>query len=83
MVSTSGISFSGLGSGLDTNAIVSQLVAVERIPINALRSRKSTEQQRLDLVGQLGDLVKELQSKAEDLSSPAEFYAYAATITDE
>ena len=30
MVSTSGISFSGLGSGLDTNAIVSQLIAVER-----------------------------------------------------
>lgn len=83
MVSTSGISFSGLGSGLDTNAIVSQLVAVERIPINVLRSRKSTEQQRLDLVGQLGDLVKTLKTKADDLSSPSEFYAYAASITDE
>ena len=78
MVSTSGISFSGLGSGLDTNAIVSQLVAVERIPINVLRSRKSTEQQRLDLVGQLGDLVKTLKTKADDLSSRSEFYAYAA-----
>ncbi|MGD2018444.1 MAG: flagellar filament capping protein FliD [Planctomycetota bacterium] len=83
MVSTSGISFSGLGSGLDTNAIVSQLVAVERIPINVLRSRKSTEQQRLDLVGQLGDLVRTLKTKADDLSSPSEFYAYAASITDE
>ena len=47
MVSTSGISFSGLGSGLDTNAIVSQLIAVERIPINVLQGRKSTEQKRL------------------------------------
>ncbi|MDC1043628.1 flagellar cap protein FliD N-terminal domain-containing protein, partial [bacterium] len=71
MVSNSGISFSGLGSGLDTNAIVSQLMAVERIPINALQGRKGTEQRRLDLVGQLGDLVKTLQEKAEDLSSPA------------
>ena len=67
MVSTSGISFSGLGSGLDTNAIVSQLIAVERIPINVLQGRKSTEQKRLDLVGQLGDLVKTLQDKADDL----------------
>ena len=83
MVSNSGISFSGLGSGLDTNAIVSQLMAVERIPINALQGRKGTEQRRLDLVGQLGDLVKTLQEKAEDLSSPAEFYAYAASISDE
>ncbi len=83
MVSTSGISFSGLGSGLDTSAIVSQLMAVERIPINSLQGRKGTEERRLDLVGQLGDLVKTLKEKAEDLSSPAEFYAYAASISDE
>lgn len=83
MVSTSGISFSGLGSGLDTNAIVSQLIAVERIPINVLQGRKSTEEKRLDLVGQLGDLVKALQTQAEELSTASEFYAYAASITDE
>ncbi|MEM1453066.1 MAG: flagellar filament capping protein FliD [Planctomycetota bacterium] len=83
MVSSSGISFTGLGSGLDTAAIVSQLVALERLPINALQSRRGTEQRRLDLVGQLGDLVKSLKTKAENLSTPSEFYAYAATITDE
>ena len=83
MVSNSGISFSGLGSGLDTNAIVRQLVAIERLPIQSLQTRRGTEQRRLDLVGQLGDLVKALKSKAEDLSTPEEFFAFAANISDE
>ena len=54
----------------DTNAIVRQLVAIERLPIQSLQSRRGTEQRRLDLVGQLGDLVKTLPSRADDLSSP-------------
>ncbi len=83
MVSSSGISFSGLGSGLDTQAIVAQLVSIERIPINTLQSRRGTEQRKLDLVGQLGDLVKNLQEKAEALSTPDEFYSYSSTISDE
>lgn len=83
MVSNSGISFTGLGSGLDTQAIVSQLVAVERLPILNLQTRRGTEERRLDLIGQLGDLVKGLQSKADDLSTSEEFFAFAATISDE
>ncbi len=83
MVSSSGISFSGLGSGIDTQAIVQQLVALERLPINTLETRRGTEERRLDLVGQLGDLVKRLQDKAEALSTPEDFYAYAATLSDE
>ncbi|QDV05010.1 Flagellar hook-associated protein 2 [Planctomycetes bacterium Poly30] len=83
MVSSSGISFSGLGSGLDTAAIVSQLVSIERIPIRTIETRRGTEQKKLDLVGQLGDLVKKLKTKAEALASPEEFYAYASSISDE
>lgn len=83
MVSSSGISFTGLGSGLDTGAIVQQLVAIERFPINSLQAQRGTEQRRLDLIGQLGDLVKKLQDKAELLATPEDFFAYSATITDE
>ncbi|MEL6431828.1 MAG: flagellar filament capping protein FliD, partial [Planctomycetota bacterium] len=83
MVSNTGISFSGLASGLDTDAIIRQLVAIERLPIQSLESRRSTESRRLDLVGQLGDLVQSLQEKADALSTPAEFYAYSATVSDE
>lgn len=83
MVSSSGISFSGLGSGLDTQAIVAQLVSIERIPITTLQTRRGTEERKLDLVGQLGDLVKDLQEKAEALATPEEFFAYSSTISDE
>ncbi|MEM8714124.1 MAG: flagellar cap protein FliD N-terminal domain-containing protein, partial [Planctomycetota bacterium] len=83
MVSSSGISFSGLGSGLDTQAIVAQLVSLERIPINTIQNQRNAEQRKLDLVGQLGDLVKTLQDRAEDLSTPEQFFAYISTVSDE
>ncbi|MFT7676850.1 MAG: flagellar hook-associated protein 2 [Planctomycetota bacterium] len=73
MVGSSGISFSGLASGLDTAAIVSQLVALERIPINIARSHQGEQQSKLDKLNQFGELVKALQSKAEDLSTSSGF----------
>ena len=39
-------SFGGLASGLDTNTIIQQLVAVERLPIQRLEAQKATEQNR-------------------------------------
>jgi len=82
MVGSTGISFSGLASGIDTQAIVRQLVQIERLPIQTLQSRRSAEQRRLDLVSQLGDLVKALQKKAEALQTTGEFKSNAATISD-
>jgi flagellar hook-associated protein 2 len=41
MVGTSGISFSGLATGLDTKAIIDALVGVRRKPILLLEARKS------------------------------------------
>ena len=62
---------------LDTNAIVSQLVALERIPIQLIESQKGQQQDKLDKINQLADLVKGLQDKAEGLSSLDEFYAFS------
>ena len=41
-MSTAGISFGGLASGLDTQAIIAALVAVERRPIKALETKKTS-----------------------------------------
>ncbi|MFQ5506994.1 MAG: flagellar cap protein FliD N-terminal domain-containing protein, partial [Planctomycetota bacterium] len=60
MVSGNGISFSGLASGLDTQAIVQQLVALERIPITLVETQKREEQDKLNKVDALADLVKAL-----------------------
>ena len=42
-----GVSFSGLGSGLDTDLIISQLVDIERRPVVLIQQRQvRLEQQR-------------------------------------
>lgn len=44
--SLSGITFSGLGSGIDTASIVSQLISLERLPINRMHTQKTRIQTR-------------------------------------
>jgi flagellar hook-associated protein 2 len=76
---TSPITFSGLGSGIDTKSIVDALVAVERIPIQQLEDRKATEQKKLDLIGTLKGLVSSLKDKAKGLSTLGEFLAFTVS----
>jgi len=82
MVSSSGISFSGLASGLDTAAIVQQLLALERIPIQQIETKRDREQEKLDKIDVLSGLVKTLQEKAEGLSESSGLLAYAVTGAD-
>lgn len=83
MVNSNGISFSGLASGLDTRSIINQLVALERIPIRLIESKREGAQKRLDRIGTLEELVKSLQSAAETLSSGSNFFAFTVNNTDE
>lgn len=71
-----GITFSGLGSGLDTASIIDQLVALERIPINQIEAQKQTTQQKLNLIGTFKGLVKGLQSAAQDLAAQSSFLSF-------
>lgn len=82
MVNSSGISFSGLGSGLDTGAIIQQLVALERIPIQILEVKKNQHQQKLDKIDELSTKVKALQDAAEKVSTFDEFYAWTVDNSD-
>jgi len=75
--------FGGLASGLDTNTIIQQLVALERLPIQQLEAKKAAEQSRLDLVGTLSGLVKDLQARAAALSTAQSFLSYTASISHE
>lgn len=71
-----GISFSGLASGIDTQSIINQLVALERLPIQQIEAKKNREQQKLDLFGTFKRLIETLQEKAKALSTTAEFFSY-------
>lgn len=59
-----GISFSGLASGLDTTAIIQQLVALERLPITRLEQRIQTAQKRLSLFQNLNTSLMTLLDRA-------------------
>lgn len=82
MVNSTGISFSGLGSGLDTAAIVKQLVALERLPIQTIENKRDAEQNKLDDVRAFSKLVKALQEKADQLATSQEMLSFSATVSD-
>ena len=78
-----GIYFSGLASGLDTQAIIEQLVALERLPIQKIESQKAKENSKLDLLGSLKGLVETLQEKADALRSSSTFFSYTVGMSTE
>ncbi|MFT5048636.1 MAG: flagellar hook-associated protein 2 [Chlamydiales bacterium] len=77
----SGISFSGLASGLNTTAIIAQLVSIERIPINALEAEQQEARSKISLIDDFGGLVRELQDKAEVLSKSSSFFAFTTSTS--
>lgn len=78
-----GISFGGLGSGLDTGAIINALVNVERIPIQMLEARKETANDKIELVGALEGHVKDLREKASALATMSSFLSFEASNSNE
>lgn len=76
------ITASGIGSGLDVNGIISQLMAIERRPIDALDQRKSRIQSQLSAYGQLRSALDTLRSAAQALGSPAKFAVFSANVAD-
>lgn len=77
------ITFGGLGSGLDTGAIIEALLSVERIPIDTLEARKKDEQKKLDLYNQLKGHVNGLREASSKISSLAGFLSYKAAVSHE
>jgi flagellar hook-associated protein 2 len=83
MATTStGLSSPGVGSGLDVNSIVSQLVALERRPIQVLQSTATRLQTQLSGMGQLQSLFSALRDAASALAKPEAFAVMAATSSD-
>ena len=64
------ISSPGLGSGLDVDAIVGQLVAIERRPIELLTQQKTTLQAKLSSFGLLKSYTTNVQDAVSRLADP-------------
>jgi flagellar hook-associated protein 2 len=81
--STSGtISSLGVGSGLDSNAIVTKLVALERQPISALQIQADKIQTKISAFGQIQSAVSAMRDASQKLANPAVWYSTTASSTD-
>lgn len=78
-----GISFSGLASGLDSTAIISSLMGVERIPQNRLTSQNNALASKGRIVDQLTSALSALKTAAEGLATPGAFLSYAGSVSDD
>lgn len=76
------ITISGLGSGLDTNALIDNLMAVQRQPLTALQGRQTAVNQATSLVSSFSSKLSALATAARGLDSTSEFNATAATSSD-
>jgi len=82
-MSTAGISFGGLSSGIDTQAIISALLAVERRPLNALESQKEDFTKIKSLFGTLQTKLKELQEAADAIKLSPNFLDFKTSTDNE
>src|SRR5918997_2635667 len=76
----SGLRLGGLSSGLDTEAIVSQLMALERQPRARLERKQAAVQARQDALRDISTKLKALKSAAQGIAS-AGTWAPTQTIT--
>jgi len=77
------ISAPGIGSGLDVGAIVDQLMAIERRPLDQLEAGKQNLQTQLSTLGRLKSSLATFQSVVSDLKTLDAFEVYQAESSDE
>jgi flagellar hook-associated protein 2 len=76
------VSAAGIGSGLDVNGIVEQLMVSERRPLAALSRQELAHTQKLSAFGQLRGALASFQTALKDLGSGSKFQALSATSSD-
>jgi flagellar hook-associated protein 2 len=76
------ISSPGVGSGLDVNSIVTQLVAIEKQPLQALQTKATTLQSQLSSYGTIKSQVSALKDAASVLASTSSWASQSATSSN-
>ncbi|MBN8509813.1 MAG: flagellar filament capping protein FliD [Burkholderiales bacterium] len=72
----------GIGSGLDIESMISQLVAVERAPVTKLQQEASSLQTRLSTYGQMQSALAALRDAAAVLTRASTWTATTGTSSD-
>lgn len=76
------ISSPGIGSNLDVNSIVSQLMAVEAQPLNTLAKKEAAYLAKVSAFGTLSGALSSFQTALDALKMPAKFQGVNATASD-
>ncbi|SBT04674.1 Flagellar hook-associated 2 domain protein [Candidatus Propionivibrio aalborgensis] len=82
------ISSPGLGSNLDVNSIVSQLMSIEQRPLTLLKAKEAAYQTKITALGSLKGAISALQTTATALvpttgtTALQKFSAFNATLAD-
>src|SRR5437763_9441609 len=79
---TPALSSPGLGSGLDVNAIVTKLMAIEQQPLTDLNDKETQNQTKISAFGSLKSALSSLQSSLSSLTSISGFQSLAASVSD-
>lgn len=76
------ITSAGVGSGLDINGIITQLMTLERRPLTVLDQKEAELQAKISAYGSLKGAVSSFQTAMRGLSSLSKFQAIKATSAD-
>jgi flagellar hook-associated protein 2 len=76
------LSSPGIGSGLDINGLVGQLMALEQRPLTLLNNKEARFQAQLSAYGSLKGALSSFQSAVAALATPAKFTAFKASVAD-
>jgi len=76
------ISASGLGSGLDVNSIISQLMALEQQPLKVLATKEAGFQAKISSFGMIKSTLANLQTAAKTLTTVGTFTGMSASVSD-
>ena len=76
------VTFAGLASGIDTSALVTQLVNAERAPANAIASHQADINSQKSIVGKLSAALSSLGTAIKALSLPTQTQPRTASSSD-
>ncbi|MEO8527088.1 MAG: flagellar filament capping protein FliD, partial [Caldimonas sp.] len=75
------VSSAGIGSGLDVNSIISQLMAIEKQPLTTLQNKESTIQSTVSEYGKIKSAISTLNDLATKLASQTTWAQTTASST--
>ncbi len=76
------ISFGGLSSGLDTEAIIGAIMGAEQIPLARVQAKKATLDSALSTINSITSRFSSLKSSAQALSTASGYASYKASSSD-